>query len=127
MAETKTWAIGLVVLCTLFTAIGSLLLKKGADRLEFSSLQGIMQGYLVLIGLTFYFVGFLLLMYSFKHGELSVLFPFVSLSFVWVVTLATIVLKEKVTFLEILGVATIVAGVVMIGLSSRKRRTAARG
>jgi len=127
MAETKTWAIGLVVLCTVFTAIGSLLLKKGADRLEFSSLQGILQGYLVLIGLTFYFVGFLLLMYSFKHGELSVLFPFVSLSFVWVVTLATIVLKEKVTPLEILGVATIVAGVVMIGLSSRKKRTAARG
>jgi drug/metabolite transporter (DMT)-like permease len=127
MAETKRWAIGLVVLCTLFTSIGSLLLKKGADSLDIKSIQGIFDGYLIIAGLFFYFLAFLMLTYSFKHGELSVLYPFVSLSFVWVAILATIVLKETVTTFEIIGVAAIVSGVVMIGLSSRSKKRVIRG
>jgi len=118
MGETKPWAILVVILCTVFTSTGSLFLKLGANRLSLS-LQGLLDGYLVIVGLFFYFIGFILLTFSFRHGELSVLFPFVSLSFVWVAILSPIVLEEAVTPLEMAGVAAIVCGVVLIGISSR--------
>ncbi|MBN1544109.1 hypothetical protein JW898_01450 [Candidatus Woesearchaeota archaeon] len=119
MGETKPLAILVVILSTAFTASGSLFLKRGADRLSFSSLQGILDGYFVIIGLSFYFIGFIMLTFSFRHGELSVLFPFISLSFVWVAILSSVFLAEVVTPLEMAGVAAIVCGVVLIGISSR--------
>ena len=94
------------------------MLKIGMDRFV-ASWPGVLEAYPVLIGLFLYFFGFLLMVFAFKHGELSVLFPFISLSFVWVTILSFLVLKEIVTILEIVGVGVIVLGVVLIGLSSR--------
>ena len=121
MAETKPWAIGVVVICTFFTAAGSIFIKQGVDRFV-PGWEGVLAAYPVIIGLFFYFLGFLLLTFSFKHGELSVLYPFVSLSFVWVAILSYIFLKETIVLVEMLGFAAIVAGVVLIGLSSRNKR-----
>jgi drug/metabolite transporter (DMT)-like permease len=121
MAETKPWAILLVVVCTLFTSLGALFLKKGMAVFAFS-LQGMINAYLVFVGLLFYFLGFVLLTISFRHGELSVLFPFVSLSFVWVTILSYFYLKEMVSLVEIMGVAAIVLGVAFIGISSNNKK-----
>jgi len=123
---TKPWAIGLVIVCTLFTSFGALLLKKGVQMFSFS-IDGALNAYPVLIGLLFYFVGFILLTISFKHGELSVLFPFISLSFVWVAILSFFFLREAITLFEIFGVAAIIAGVTLIGLSSRNKKIGMRG
>ena len=121
MAGTKPWAIAIIIACTIFTSIGSILLKKGVDRFSYS-MQGFLDAYPVIIGLAFYFVGFILLTVAFKHGELSVLFPFVSLSFVWVGMSSYFILHEKITLSEVLGVTAIITGVVLIGLSSRRGR-----
>jgi drug/metabolite transporter (DMT)-like permease len=121
MQGTKPWAIGVVVICTIFTAIGSLLLKKGIDRFSMSW-QGALDAYLVIVGLFVYFLGFILLTLAFRHGELSVLFPFVSLSFVWVAFLSYFFLGEIISVLEMLGVAAIVCGVILIGSSGRNNK-----
>lgn len=120
MSDTKPWAIGIVVICTFFTAIGSLLLKKGVDRFS-PSLEGLLNTYPVLIGLFFYFLGFILLTLAFKHGELSVLFPFVSLSFIWVAGLSYIFLSEMLGLFEIIGLGSIMVGVILIGSSTQKK------
>jgi len=121
MAGTKPWAILIVIFCTVFTSTGSLFMKLGADRISFS-LKGLFDGYFVIVGLALYFIGFVLLTFSFRHGELSVLFPFISLSFVWVAILSYFVLQEPIMPIEIAGVAAIVFGVVLIGVSSRNGR-----
>ena len=121
MAETKLWAIGLVIICTLFTSIGAVFLKRGIDRFAFN-LEGVISAYPVIIGLFFYFLGFILLTLSFRYGELSVLFPFVSLSFVWVASMSFFFLGESINLVELLGLAAIVSGVVIIGASSRNKR-----
>jgi len=120
MGETKTWAIGLVIVCTIFTGIGALFIKIGVNRFVFS-VEGALDAYPVIIGLFFYFLGFILLTISFKHGELSVLFPFVSLSFVWVAILSFLFLNELISIVEIFGVAAIVGGVAMIGISTKNK------
>lgn len=121
MGETKPWAIGIVVLCTLFTATGSFLLKKGMDLFS-PTWNGVLAAYPVLIGLFFYFLGFVLLTISFRHGELSVLFPFVSLSFIWVAIMSYMLLGEQLTATEVGGLGAIVCGVVLIGISSRQKK-----
>jgi undecaprenyl phosphate-alpha-L-ara4N flippase subunit ArnE len=128
VGETKSWAILVVVACTFFTSFGSLFIKKGVDKFSFS-IAGLLDSYMVFVGLFFYFIGFILLTVAFKHGELSVLFPFVSLSFVWVAVLSSTLLGEQVTMTGILGVCSIVLGVVLIGVSSRqdKRKLGIRG
>ena len=122
MSGTKPWAILVVILCTVFTSTGSIFLKLGANKISFSSLMGLLDGWLVLVGLFFYFIGFVLLTFSFRHGELSVLFPFISLSFIWVAILSFAILGEPIAIIEMVGVASIVSGVVLIGLSSRKSK-----
>lgn len=127
MAGTKPWAIGVVLICTIFTAIGSLLLKKGIDRFSMSW-QGVLDAYLVIVGLFVYFLGFILLTLAFRHGELSVLFPFVSLSFVWVAFLSYFFLSEIISSIEMIGIAAIVGGVILIGSSGgRKKQLRLRG
>jgi drug/metabolite transporter (DMT)-like permease len=127
MTGTKPWAIGVVIACTIFTSFGSLLLKTGVNRFSWS-IEGAIDAYPILIGLFLYFLGFVLLTLAFRHGELSVLFPFVSLSFVWVAILSLIFLNEKIVLVEIAGFAAIVCGVVLIGISSRNgRRLRLRG
>ncbi|MFC1741522.1 EamA family transporter [Nanoarchaeota archaeon] len=122
MSGTKPWAILVVIFCTLFTSTGSLFMKLGANRLSLESLQGLLDGYFLLVGIFFYFIGFILLTFSFRHGELSVLFPFISLSFIWVTILSYHILEEPIAPVEIVGVVAIVSGVVLIGLSSRNKQ-----
>lgn len=122
MTKTKPWAILVVILCTVFTSAGSICMKMGADRISITSIDGILQGYHILIGLFLYFIGFILLTFSFRHGELSVLFPFVSLSFIWVATLSYLILHESINPIEMAGFGSIVLGVITIGLGSRKTR-----
>ncbi|MBW2964294.1 DMT family transporter [Candidatus Woesearchaeota archaeon] len=121
MGETKPWAIGIVVLCTIFTAIGSFLLKTGMDRFT-PTWDGVLAAYPVLIGLFVYFIGFVMLTTAFRHGELSVLFPFVSLSFVWVAILSYLLLGEHISAMGIGGLGAIVCGVALIGIASRQKR-----
>jgi multidrug transporter EmrE-like cation transporter len=116
MGETKPWAIGIVIVCTLFTSFGSFFMKKGVDKLALS-LQGFLDAYLIIVGLFFYFVGFILLTLAFRHGDLSVLFPFVSLGFIWVALLSYFFLGESIGFLKIVGIISIVAGVSLLGLA----------
>jgi len=127
MNETKPWAILVVIICTIFTSTGSLFLKIGASSISFSTLSGIIDGWLIIVGLFLYFIGFILLTFSFRHGELSVLFPFVSLGFVWVAFLSYLVLGELITLLEMIGVGAIVIGVTIIGLSSKNGKLKLRG
>jgi len=56
-----------------------------------------------------------------------VLFPFVSLGFVWVAFLSYLVLGELITLLEMIGVGAIVIGVTIIGLSSKNGKLKLRG
>jgi len=53
-----------------------------------------------------------------RGGDLSVLYPFVSLSYIWVMLLSIKMLGEKMTKLKWLGILLIISGVSLIGLGS---------
>ena len=105
----------LAVVCTLMGALGALFLKKGGDNFSLNPLK-IIKNYYVLTGLGLYVLASILFVYALKFGELSMIYPLTSLSYVWVAFLSNKVLKEPITRLKWYGISMILLGVVLITL-----------
>ena len=113
--KTHLWAIGLVVLGTLIGSFGPILLKKASHRI--SGLKSIIDKYLI-GGFLLYGLATLVFIPALKGGELSVLYPFVALSYVWVSLLSVKILSEKMNSLKWIGISLIILGVTFIGLGA---------
>ena len=114
---TELWAIGLTVGATIAGSLGPIFLKKASDKIEFN-FKSILKTKELLIGLVFFGLGTLLFIPALKGGELSVLYPFIALGYVWVAFLSKLILKEKITPLKWIGIFIIIIGVSLIGLGS---------
>ena len=115
---TPLRAIILVVFCTIFTSIGQLLWKIGADRLQINFFS-LITNYPLILGFVSYAIGTVLLLMALKLGELSVLYPFISLSFIWVGMLSIVFLGEIMTGLRWISIILIIMGVSLIGIGGK--------
>jgi len=115
--NAEPWAIAMIIAATVLGAFGSIYLKKGAGRLEFS-LKKLLGNRDLIIGFLLYGLSSLFFIVGLKGGELSVLYPLVALSYVWICILSIKLLKERMGFWKWLGVVLIVAGVGLIGMGS---------
>ncbi len=104
----------LIILCTIFTAAGQLLLKLGLNSLSLSFI-GVITNFQLIAGIIVYLMGAAIMVYALKQAELSLLYPFLSLSFIWVALLSIFVLKETIFLVQGLGILTIITGVFLVG------------
>ena len=111
------WAIGLVILASLIGAFGPILLKKASSG-KLSSINAIMKNYPLLGGIALYAIGTLLFVPALKGGDLSILYPFVALTYVWVSLLSMKFLGEKMNLVKWIGITLIIVGVSFIGIGS---------
>lgn len=118
--RTQRWAILLVAFCTLLTAAGQLFYKLGANSLVFTPV-GLITNYFLWIGGIIYIISAALFIVALRGGDLSVLYPIVALSFIWVTLLSGSILKEPITNLKIGGIVFIIGGIWLIGLGSREK------
>jgi len=116
---TKLWAMGIVLGCTVLTSTAQLFWKFGAEKLEFNLLS-IITNLEILTGIILYAIGGVLLIISFRGGEVSVLYPIIATGYIWVSFLSIFFLDELMNPFKWLGVFTIVAGIVLIGFGSKK-------
>ncbi len=116
---TSMRAVGLVLVSTVFTALGQVFFKMGSGRLALS-LSGVLFNYMLLVGFFFYGIGALMLIVSLRHGELSVLYPVYAMNFVWVSLLADRFLGESMSSLKWGGILVIMMGVSLIGWGGRR-------
>lgn len=115
---TKLWAALLVLFTTLLTSSAQILLKKGSAVLDFD-IAGILANYYLIGGILLYVVGGALLILSFKGGEVSVLYPIIATSYIWVSLLSIVFLKESMNLFKSFGILMIIAGIASIGLGSK--------
>ena len=94
----------LMLISSLCVCIGQLLWKISTD----GSIL------FLLVGFAFYGIGALVMIVAYKYGELSVLQPMLSLNYIISIILATVILKEAITLLQVIGVLIIIAGVLLI-------------
>jgi len=114
---TQLWAIGLVIMATFVGAFGPILLKKASAK-DIFSIKSLMKNYHLMGGVALYALGTMLFIPALKGGDLSILYPFVSLTYVWICLLSMKFLGEKMNFLKWLGIAAIILGVSFIGFGS---------
>jgi|TARA_B100002003_G_C14133005_1_gene544911 uncharacterized membrane protein len=114
---TELWAIGLVILATFVGAFGPILLKKASAK-KLSRISALMKNYHLFGGVSLYAIGTMLFIPALKGGDLSILYPFVSLSYIWVALLSVKFLGEKMNKYKWLGIIFIILGVTFIGIGS---------
>ena len=108
-------------------ALGQLLWKKPLENVDIplvlaSGFSGIWSLFLkVLPGFIVYAIGAVVMTIGLGYGELSVLQPINSMSYVFALILSAIfVPTESISVITVIGVFVVIAGVIVIGGSSKK-------
>lgn len=122
--EQKRRSVFLVILFTLIAASAQLLMKSGTNQLPHGVplrelIVGIVTNVPLIGGLALYGIGSVVMITALKHGELSVLYPLISLSYVWVTIVSVILFHESMNPMKIGGIVVIMAGVAVLGRGSR--------
>ncbi len=115
--KTHPLAILAVALATLLTATGQFLFKLGTANLVFG--PELLQNWYLIGGFAIYGISAAILVVSLKYGELSVLYPLIALSFVWVNIISFEFLDEPLNTFKWAGVSLIIIGVSCIGFGSK--------
>ncbi|MBI2688397.1 MAG: EamA family transporter [Acidobacteria bacterium] len=119
----------MVVACTILGATAQMLIKRGTTMmpplLDPSGGSPIAQAPLIAWkiltnlplfgGLACYGLSTLLLVLALRYGELSVLYPIIALTYVWVTILSVFLLGESVNAFKLAGLVFIVLGVAVLG------------
>jgi multidrug transporter EmrE-like cation transporter len=115
----------LVFGCTIFGAAGQILIKTGANTLDpHPTLVHIVVRILTTLplfaGYSLYGVSMILLVLALRHGELSLLYPVIALTFVWVTILSVIIFHDSMNPLKLAGILIIIGGVAILGRGSHR-------
>jgi len=73
----------------------------------------------MLSGFAIYAAGALSMIFAYRYGELSVLQPINSMSYVFSTIMAVLILNESVTVINMAGIVLIISGVIVIGANSK--------
>ena len=109
---TKAWAFGLVVLTTLFTTFAQFFTKIGVGLLPALNWP-------IVVGIGLYAIGSAVMILAFKGGEVSVLYPVLATSYIWVALLAYFWFGEAVHILRWAGILVIIIGITVVGAAHR--------
>lgn len=99
-------------------SFGAVLLKAGAGRLHFG-LRYLVLNYHLAAGVALFLGSSYFFVLGVRHGELSVLYPMVSLGYVWTLIWARMFFGEPITRNKLAGLALILLGILLVGLGGR--------
>lgn len=102
----------IVLSMTIFSALGGLYLKRAADSMK--SVFSLAVNSNFYIGVIFFCLGAVINIYGLRFISYSIMLPVKSLSYVWTILIAHFFLKETVTKYKILGIISILVGVLFI-------------
>ena len=74
----------------------------------------------MILGFVCYGLGAILLIIALKYGDLSLIYPFIALSFVWVNIASIFLFGEFISTINWIGIAAIMLGVSLIGYGGSK-------
>ncbi len=113
--------VALVFCCTLLGAAAQIFMKTGANAITHPGVTGILTSLPLMTGYCLYGLSTVLLVVALKDGELSLLYPIIALTYVWVTILSVLIFREALNPFKILGIGTIVLGVCVLGRGGTRR------
>lgn len=118
---TKLWAMAVMFFITFLTSTAQIFWKLGAESLSFDLLS-IITNWQIIIGIILYSIAGILMIISFRGGDVSVLYPIVATSYIWVSFLSIFFLGETMNLFKWAGVLIIFSGIVLIGYGSNEKK-----
>lgn len=100
-------------------AAAQILMRNGAVLMVDDDWVNILSNWSLIAGYICLATNTALLVLALRDGQLSVLYPIIALTYVWVTILSPMFFDDTINFYKIIGVGLIVAGVSFIGLGSR--------
>jgi multidrug transporter EmrE-like cation transporter len=110
----------MVAMATFLGAAAQILMKYGTNyALQHPGLMGLLTDMPLISGYALYAVMTVMIVVAYKDGELSVLYPIISLSYVWVTALSYFVFHDSLNPLKTIGLVLIIGGVAVIGRGAK--------
>jgi multidrug transporter EmrE-like cation transporter len=107
----------LVFTASVIGSFGAVFLKMGAARLNGSVMSFVNSR--LLVGITMYLGSSVFYAFGIKGGQLSVLYPMVSLGYIWTLLWSKLFFDEPLTRVKFYGLGLILLGVFFVGLGSK--------
>jgi len=109
---TELWAILLVVFATILGALGAFFIKRSGGITK--DIKKLLTNKLLILGILLYGFSPVFNIIAFRGGELTVLYPLISFTYIWSSILAVKYLNEKMDAYRWAGIALIVIGAALI-------------
>jgi drug/metabolite transporter (DMT)-like permease len=110
----------LVLVASFFGSFGAVFLKSGSQKLR-DGLRYLVLNVRLAAGVALFLTSSAFYVMGLKHGEVSVLYPMVSLANVWTLAWSRLFFKEPITRGKAVGLLLILVGVFLIGLGAEAR------
>jgi len=107
----------LVLFGSVIGSFGAVFLKSGAAKLK-QGFWNILNLHLA-AGVSLFLFSAVFFVLGIRHGELSVLYPMVSLGYVWTLVWSRVFFHEPFTRQKFYGLGLILIGVFFVGLGSK--------
>lgn len=113
-------SVALVFGCTVLGAAAQILMKSGANALTTVNLAALLTNLPLFAGYCLYGLSTVLLVLALRDGQLSILYPVISLTYVWVAILSVVIFGDAVNFFKVCGISIIVLGVAILGRDDKQ-------
>jgi len=113
-------AIIIIIIGVVFAAIGQVSWKLGMNQagqisaMNLAYISSVLLNPYVLLGFVMYGLSTVFWLIALSKRELSFVYPFISLTYILVLVLSSLVLKESIGINKVAGTVAIIAGLVII-------------
>ena len=114
--KTPVSSMALVLGASFVGSFGAVFLKAGAERLH-RDLRSLVTNWRLAAGVFIFVLSSVLYLKGIKRGELSILYPMVSLGYVWTLFWSKLFFGEPFTRAKLAGLGLILAGIAVLGLA----------
>jgi drug/metabolite transporter (DMT)-like permease len=111
----------LMILCTLLNTVAQYFLKVGTTNLTFDVYK-IITNFEFVFGCAVYGISSILLVVALKYGDLSVIYPLISITYIWVTLVSYFFLHESLGLKKTGGIILILGGVALITKGGAKKQ-----
>ena len=116
--KTPLSSIVLVLIGSFIGSFGAVFLKASSGALR-RTLSSFLLNWRLMVGIFFYLLSSVFFVMGLKHGELTILYPLVSLGYVWTLLWSRVFFQEPLTRTKFVGLGTILFGIVLLNLGNR--------
>jgi multidrug transporter EmrE-like cation transporter len=116
--KTPVSSMLLVLAASFVGSFGAVFLKSGAGRLH-RNLKTLLLNWHLASGVALFLISSFFFVLGVRKGELSILYPMVSLGYIWTLFWSRLFFHEPFTRNKFLGLGLILVGIIVLNLGNR--------